>query len=329
MPEVIKGPERLLNLTLALLHTRNGLTKQEILSGVQGYREDFKPFGDNSSLERKFERDKESLRETGIPWEVFTLEIDDANNQESRYRISRERFEWPKEVTKLTSHQITLLNLAGKAWNQNSMSSEAARGLYKLKALAESVESSELIGLAPRIRTHHPTFASISLAISESKVIEFSYRKPNSTDAEPRRMQPWVLKNFDGQWVVTGWDEKRNEIRNFLLQRIVPARIQITADSFPKPKEAELAKAEALLQQHRESQVAVLQVTPGTRAWMHFGMDLESTTGSTEKSITYMDLHLLAAELRHFSGELEVLEPEALRNEVRAGFEKVASIHHG
>ncbi len=329
MPEAIKGPERLLNLTLALLHTRNGLTKQEILSGVQGYREEYEPFGDNSSLERKFERDKEALRISGIPCEVFTLQIDDTNNQESRYRISRERFEWPKGVTKLTPHQITLLNLAGKAWNRNSMSSEAARGLFKLRALAEIGETAELTGLAPRIRTHHPTFAYLSQAIADACVIEFRYRKPNSTESELRKLQPWALKNFDGQWVVTGWDVNRNDIRNFLLQRIVPAKIQFTDEKFTKPSEKELAKAEDLLQEHKENQVALLKIKPATRAWMHFGMDLESTVGATEKSVTYMDLYLLAAELRHFAGEVEVIEPEALRDEIRAGFEKVASLHHG
>ena len=328
MPEAIKGPERLLNLTLALLYTKNGLTKQEILSGVQGYKEDYVPFGNNSSLERKFERDKTTLAETGIPWEVFTPAVDDDNNQESRYRISRERFEWPKDTKKLTEHQVTLLNLAGKAWNQNSMSSEAARGLFKLRALSETGEGSESIGLAPRIRTHHPTFAYISQAIAEGKEIEFSYRKPNSTELESRQLQPWTLKNFEGQWVVTGWDTKRKDIRNFLLQRIVPAKVRVTNTVFNKPKDSDLIKADELLQQHKLSQIAVLKIQPGTRAWLHFGMDRESTTGTLEKSMSYMDMYLLAAELRHFAGELEVIEPEALRAEVRAGFEKVASLHH-
>lgn len=328
MTEAIKGPERLFNLTLALLYTKNGLTKQEILSGVQGYKEDFTAFGDNSSLERKFERDKKTLTENGIPWEVFTPASEDDNNQESRYRISRERFEWPKDIQKLTEHQVTLLNLAGKAWNQNSMSSEAARGLFKLRALSETGESSESIGLAPRIRTHHPSFAYISQAISEGKEIEFSYRKPGASKLENRTLQPWTLKNFDGQWVVTGWDTDRKDIRNFLLQRIVPARVQISNRTFNKPKETDLAKADELLQLHKQSQVALLRIQPGSRAWLHFGMDRESTTGSTEKSIAFMDLYLFAAELRHFAREVEVLEPESLRAEVRAGFERVASIHH-
>ena len=329
MVDKVKAPERLLNLTLALLHTRSGLTKQEILSSVQGYREDYKPFGNNDSMERQFERDKEALIITGIPWEVFTPPSEGENNQEARYRISRERFEWPKGTERLTEHQVMLLNLAGRAWNQNSMSSDAARGLFKLRALAETDSESELIGLAPRIQTHHPSFGILSQAVGDNRVVEFGYRKPGQAKSELRRLQPWGLKNIDGQWLVFGWDELRQDIRNFLLQRINPPRVQLKSESFAKPSEAQLQEADDLLNKHVETQVAIIAVQPATRAWLHFGMDHEPAKSGNQRSIFYMDLHLLAAELRQFGSDVEVLEPESLRNEIRSGFEKVASAHHG
>jgi proteasome accessory factor B len=46
--------ERLFSLVLALLATENGLTKSEILSTVQGYRQRFSRSGKNASLERQF-----------------------------------------------------------------------------------------------------------------------------------------------------------------------------------------------------------------------------------------------------------------------------------
>jgi proteasome accessory factor B len=222
-----------------------------------------------------------------------------------------------------------LLNLAGRAWNQNSMSSDAARGLFKLRALADVKGSSELIGLAPRIRTHHPTFAAIKQACAENEVIEFHYRKPQDSVSEKRVLQPWKLSNIDGQWLVTGWDEIRGEVRNFLLQRIIPAQVSTTKRHFEAPAEADLASAKQSLDDFISTQVAVLRVKPATRAWLHFGMDRESTTGSTQKQINFMDLYLLAAQLRHFGSDIEVISPEALKAEIRKGFEKVASLHHG
>ena len=329
MVDKVKAPERLLNLTLALLHTRSGLTKQEILSSVQGYREEYKPFGNNASMERQFERDKKDLAETGIPWEVFTPPSEGENNQEARYRISRERFEWPKGTDRLTPHQVMLLNLAGRAWNQNSMSSDAARGLFKLRALAETDSESELIGLAPRIQTHHPSFGILSQAISDLLEVEFGYRKPGQAEPEQRRLQPWGLKNIEGQWLVFGWDVERQDIRNFLLQRINPPRARLTKETFTKPTDAQLTEADDLLNKHVETQVAVISVQPGTRAWLHFGMDHEPANTENSRSLFYMDLYLLAAELRQFGSDVSVVEPDALKNEIRSGFEKVASAHHG
>ena len=69
-PARVPVEERLFSLVLALLATENGLTKSEILSTVQGYRQRYEPHGDNSSLERQFERDKDDIRELGVPLET-------------------------------------------------------------------------------------------------------------------------------------------------------------------------------------------------------------------------------------------------------------------
>ncbi len=74
MAEARAPEERLFNLVLALMATRNGLTKAEIFSSVQGYSETFTVGGDTVALDRKFERDKKTLRDTGIPLETHDIE---------------------------------------------------------------------------------------------------------------------------------------------------------------------------------------------------------------------------------------------------------------
>jgi predicted DNA-binding transcriptional regulator YafY len=46
-----------------------------------------------------------------------------------------------------------------------------------------------------------------------------------------------------------------------------------------------------------------------------------------ELRIHYMDLALLADELRDYAGDFEVLEPKSLNEAIRLGFEKVATAH--
>ena len=62
-----KKTERLLNLVICLLATRRFLSVQEIRTAVPGYAQDTE-----ESFRRMFERDKEELRELGIPLETGT-----------------------------------------------------------------------------------------------------------------------------------------------------------------------------------------------------------------------------------------------------------------
>ena len=60
--------ERLFSLTLALVQSEFGLTKEEIFLSIRGYRDDLikKGGGDLTALNKKFERDKVALREMGV-----------------------------------------------------------------------------------------------------------------------------------------------------------------------------------------------------------------------------------------------------------------------
>ena len=70
-PRKVPVEERLFSLVLALLATEQGLTKAEILSTVTGYAHRYASQADRANLERQFERDKEELRDLGVPLETL------------------------------------------------------------------------------------------------------------------------------------------------------------------------------------------------------------------------------------------------------------------
>src|SRR5690348_10812469 len=81
--------ERLLNLVLCLLSTRRPLTKAQIRQAGPQYAE-------NTSTEafgRMFERDKDELRELGIP--LVTSNEDALFEDEVGYRVDREAYALP------------------------------------------------------------------------------------------------------------------------------------------------------------------------------------------------------------------------------------------
>lgn len=323
----ISKPERLFNLTCALLYTRSGLTKNEILRSVPGYEGEYDEGGDNSSLERKFERDKASLLHNGIQLEVAIPAHEDENNQVTVYSIKRESFYWPKNV-KFTPRQMALLNLAAEAWVGGSLSTAASRGITKLRAMGSIGEDSDIVGIAPRIQASDPSFRDVNNAISDHQVVNFDYRNPKTGDILTRTLQPWLLRKVAGQWLVMGFDELRNEPRNFMLRRIV-SKVATAKPSrnFSPPSIEQIAKTVAELDALAEKQVAKIQVNRDSEAWFRYELDLQGNGSSDELSINYHDIYVLAEELREYAGEIRVLKPEALIQLVRAGFEKVANDH--
>lgn len=323
-------PERLFNLTCTLLYATEGLTKKQILQTVRGYDDEYKQGGDNATLERKFERDKESLREIGIRIEIEIPKHEDENNQVSTYRIRRESFSWPKGV-KLTPKQLALLNLAAEAWVGGSLSTDASRGITKLRALGVVGQSSDIIGISPKIHTFEPSFKDIDFATSESQVIQFDYRKPKTGEIETRTLQPWLMRQIVGQWLVLGFDEMRQAPRNFMLRRIV-SKVRVVTEgkdvrTFEPPDQASIDAAVADLDELEKSQVAVLNVTPGSEAWFRYELDLVPDKQDSRLEISYYDLYVLAEQLREYADQIEVIEPKELAFLVQEGFRKVVESH--
>lgn len=323
-PNRSEKSERLFQLASALLFTNRGLTKQELFFGIAAYSDAIAKGTDEDSLNRMFERDKSDLRETGL---LIDAPNNSADSDEIRYSIRSEVFEWPANV-ELSAHQLQLLNLAAQAWSHASISSDVNHGLMRLRALGVAPAENELIGLAPRIKTHEPSFIPLNRALDENIEVRFDYRRPDGT-VSTRHVQPWVLRNIDGQWLLMCWDLGRREVRNFLLKRIV-SKVAFVKELeeeviFESPEATKIDAAIEDLREFTSSQTALLRIKRDSRAWFHYQIDSQDAFAEVE--FQYMDVHLLAEDLRDFGADIKVLRPKQLIEAVIAGFEKVASAH--
>ena len=315
--------ERLYSLTLALLQTEVGLTKDEIFSAIRGYRLDVEKAGGLGgnlvSLNRKFDRDKEKLREMGVIIEPANGV--NAGDADYRYRISREVFRWPAQIT-LTSRQLQLLELAAGVWSQAALSPEATNALTRMRAISERGDSVLDPGIAPKLNTIEPAFSPLRKAIEEHVVVEFSYRKPNGEESK-RVVEPWQLIHNNGLWMLLGFDRDRGEARNFLLKR-VHSRVKKTDETFDSPAAEAITNAKQDLATLFQSNVAEILVKPGTTAAMHF-----EVTGNEAKSVTvnYYDLQLLCEELMEFGRAVSVVSPSELRELIQTTLQSVVDNH--
>ncbi|MCS5721869.1 WYL domain-containing protein [Herbiconiux sp. CPCC 203407] len=308
--------ERLFSLVLALLATESGLTKNEILSTVQGYRQRFEVHGDNASLERQFERDKDDIRELGVPLETLEAPGDPGNNQSLRYRIPRAAYELPADIS-FSPEEITLLNLAAMAWREGSLSRESRRALLKLRSIgADTTEP--VLGYAPRIRTRDAAFGPLSDALARGLTATFLYLKPGSAAARLRTVQPLALVQHQGRWHLKAFDQGVGEPRTFLLSRISGA-VKLGRQPLELAPGDYAAEALAELDALWEANVAEIEVVPGTDAAVRLSRRRGAKLSADDViSLHFTDAALLADELSGFGPEVLVRSPDHLVEAVKA-----------
>ena len=149
--------ERLLNLVICLLATRRWLTKEQIRPAVPQYAD----CGSAEAFDRMFERDKEDLRELGIPLVTGT---DSAwFDDELGYRIDRDAYALPEVELRARRAGRAGPGLPGLAAGQPGRAggpgAAEAHG-----ARAWSPTSASLVGVEPRVRTGEPAFEPLYAA---------------------------------------------------------------------------------------------------------------------------------------------------------------------
>ena len=127
-----------MSLLLTLRNTTTGLSAEELVASVPGYGL-ADPSTNPLSARRKFERDKDTLRELGI--EVTTT----GRPEEPRYRVIEEDYTLP--ALHLSAEQAACLSLAASAWRDGNLPATARRALTKLRAVSEGPTGSSSAGL--------------------------------------------------------------------------------------------------------------------------------------------------------------------------------------
>ncbi|WP_295010732.1 YafY family protein [uncultured Microbacterium sp.] len=319
----IPAEERLTNLVVALMATEIGLTKQQILASVSGYRQ--RADGRQDALEKMFERDKDELRSLGIPIETLGDHADPNDLREARYRIPKAEYDLPVDI-EFTPAELAVLRLAGSVWSEESLSGDAQAGVRKIRALGIDVDE-PIIGFAPRITARDAAFAPLQGAIERSVEVVFDYLKPGEESPRRRRVRPLALVEYEARWHVFGNDVDADGDRMFLLTRIIGDVVVGSASFPPALREGAGERALAGLAAVAAANSALLEITPGTEAALRLGRRAEPAAQGFR--LPYVDLHILADELASYGPEVRVVAPEDLRAEVVERLRAVAAVHHG
>jgi proteasome accessory factor B len=299
--------ERLLNLVLCLLYTRRPLPKSKIRDIVPQYG----TAASDEAFDRMFERDKDELRELGIP--LVTEDIGSVWEDEQGYRIDRREYALPD--ISFEPDELAVLGLASRTWAHASLAGPAAQALRKLEAAGIERDADSLVGIEPRLGTREPAFDAVKNAVVAQQTVEFGYRTAGTGDVRLRRVQPWGLASWHGRWYLTGHDLDRDAPRVFRLSRIDGQVRRVgRPGGYAVPREHRAQEMIRSSVGEQEPRTAVLQVREGRGQALR--RRAVSTTGAGTASrleVAFTDADAFADEVSGYGPDVVVESPEDVR----------------
>ncbi|MBW8826399.1 MAG: WYL domain-containing protein [Acidobacteria bacterium] len=193
--------ERLLNLTAALLTTSRPLTSADIAERVPGYPD---PTEGRATFQRAFERDKEALRDMGIP--VTLIDLPGSEPVEQGYQIKRQ--DYVLRDPGLEADELGAIHLALAAVRLDGL--PGTQALWKLGGAPEPGTGTATLAAIPSVPQLVPLFG----AIAQRAPVRFSYRGGS------RLVDPYRLAFSRGHWYLDGRDHDRDAPRQFRLDRV-------------------------------------------------------------------------------------------------------------
>lgn len=312
-----KKTERLLNLVICLLATRRFLTVQQIREAVPGYES-----GNEEAFRRMFERDKEELRELGVPLETGSNSHWD---DDLGYRIARRDYMLP-EIT-LEPDEAAALGLAARLWQSAPLAGATGSALLKLRAAGVETPSGAT-ALDPRIGATEPAFEACLAGVRDGQVVRFDYRTSGRSGTATREVEPWGVVSWKGRWYLVGHDRLRSATRVFRLSRIV-GEVQSHGDPgvVTIPEGIDLRSMVGRIAAGDAATTAKVRVRTGT-CW-----ELRRSATSTEPGegwdvveLGYGDAERFADRVTGYGADAVVLAPDEARQAVVRRLEALAGV---
>jgi proteasome accessory factor B len=143
-----------------------------------------------------------------------------AHGDDAGYRVDLDAYALPP--MELSAAQLGVLGLAADFWQDQSLRTDAARALTKLRVVGDtSADTDAVVGLAPRLHAAGPALAPLLDAAHARQAVEFTYRAASTGEVLRRTVEPWRIIASRGGWYLVGFDTGREAPRVFRLSRIV------------------------------------------------------------------------------------------------------------
>lgn len=309
-----------MNLVIALLSTRTYLTAERIRQTVYGYGDS----PNDDAFSRMFERDKNELRDLGIPLETGRVSRLDPSEG---YRIKRDAYALPD--IELSAEEAAAVAVATQLWQSPELITAAQGALLKLRAAGVDVDADDSVAIAsasalPGIRGSESVLGILLSAIDSGHAVRFLHRSSRAEPYTGRTVEPWGVVTDRGRWYLVGRDRDRDAVRTFRLSRISEVTPIGPAGAVGKPDHADLRQivAAAVGETPSGVEARVWVAADRATALRRAGTVVDhAVVGGRDGDVLAIDIgspDRLAREVAGYGPDAVVLEPEQLRDEVLA-----------
>jgi len=312
--------ERLVNLVIALLSTRGFITAEKIRSSVAGYSDS----PNAEAFSRMFERDKNELRDLGIPLEVGKVSALDPTEG---YRINRDAL----RPVELTPDEAAAVAVATGLWQSPELITATQGALLKLRAAGVDVdpfdtEAQVAIASAagmPGLRGSEDVLGILLSAIGSRQAVQFPHRPSRAEPYATRTVEPWGVVTEKGRWYLVGHDRDRGATRTFRLSRIGADVTPIGPErAITVPDDVDLRKIVAqTVGETPAGGRAVVWVADGRATALRRAGRPVSTRRLAGRDGDVIELDIgsadgLARDIAGYGADAIALEPQSLRDDV-------------
>jgi proteasome accessory factor B len=315
--------ERLMNLVICLLSTKYFVPAEKIRHAVAGYA----GCPTDEAFSRMFERDKNELRDLGVPLETGRISGFDIAEG---YRINRDDYELPDIA--LTAEEAAAVAVAMQLWHSPELTNATQGALLKLRAGGVDVDlaaggnvSFATPSALPGIHGSEQVLGALLTAINAARAVQFPHRTSSAEPYTTRTVEPWGVITDSGRWYLVGRDRDRDAVRVFRLSRIGADVVAIgPAGAVDKPADADLRRivSDAIAETPTGVTARIWLADGHANALRRCGAVVERRAlGGREGAVIAVDLpsgDRLARQIAGHGADAVVLEPESLRADVIA-----------
>jgi proteasome accessory factor B len=367
MSERISKTQRWLDLIAYLVGRRMPVEVEHIMEAVPSYAEKYLE-GDDTSREtvrRMFERDKDELRELGIPIETVPLSLYQGAEEVLAYRLQDKDFYLPylqlvapgetgtsRRITQrpapveLSEDEVGRLadSLSTVSWLPSSPFKREADSA--LRKLTFDLDGAARMGASPVLFVDRPGADEIRARVRElsdallaRKRVRFTYHGIVSGEDTERDVAPYGLLFQRGHWYLIGHDALRDAVRVFRVGRMEEPKANARSPKSPDyeiPDDFSLEEYrsrdawELGSEDDRTIQARVMFEFP-TSVWAErngYGtLEKEYPHGAQARTFGVRQVQPFLRWILSLEGRAKVLEPAPLAAELRSLARDVLAVY--